>query len=75
MFGRVLLFPLLRLAGYGATITASFVVSAVAYFLFGQSVTAALAAAWLTLAAGGSGLVVLLAYVFDRFDVAHGVAA
>jgi hypothetical protein len=73
--GHALVHPILRIAGTGAAVVATSVVSAGAYFLFGQSVIAALAAAWLTLAAGGAGLVVLVSYVFDRFDVTRAVSA
>jgi hypothetical protein len=75
LIGHVLIHPLLRMAGYCAAVVATLVVSAGAYFLFGQRVFAALSAAWLTLAAGGSCLVVLLAHVFDRFDVTRDVSA
>jgi hypothetical protein len=75
LIGHALLLPFLRMAGACAAVVATCAVSAGAYFLFGQSVIAALAAAWLTLAAGGSGLVVLVAYVFDRFDVARAISA
>jgi hypothetical protein len=71
LLGRVLIHPLVRMAGYCAAIVATVVVSAVAYFLFGQRVSVALATAWLTLAAGGSGVVMLLAHAFDQFDVAR----
>ncbi len=67
--GHYLLHPLLKNAGHCAVGVATLVVSAAAYFLFGQHIGAALAAAWLALAAGGCGLVVLLAHVFDQFDV------
>ena len=71
VIGHALVRPLLGMACACAAVFAMFVVSAGAYFLFGQSIIAALAAAWLTLAAGGSGLVVLVSYVFDRFDGAR----
>jgi len=73
VLGRVLVHPFLRLAGYSAAVVATLVVSVAAYFLFGQRVSAALIAAWLTLAAGGFGLVGLLAHAFDRFDVTRDV--
>jgi hypothetical protein len=75
LLGHVLIHPLVRMAGYSAAAVGTFVVSAVAYFLFGRSVVAALAAAWLTVAAGGFGLVMFLAHVFDRFDVTRDVTA
>jgi hypothetical protein len=75
LLGHALVHPLLRMAGYCAAVVATLVVPAGAYFLFGQRAVAALAAAWLTLAAGGSGLVVLVAHVFDRFDVTRDVSA
>jgi hypothetical protein len=75
LLGRVLVHPLLRLAGYCAAAVATLVVSAAAYFLFGQRISAALIAAWLTLVAGGFGLVGLLAHAFDRFDVTRDVSA
>ncbi|MGO9464333.1 MAG: hypothetical protein ACLQIB_45465 [Isosphaeraceae bacterium] len=74
VLGRVLVHPFLRLAGYSAAVVATSLVSAAAYFLFGQRASAALIAAWLTLAAGGIGLVVILADTFDRFDVARDVS-
>jgi hypothetical protein len=50
-------------------------VTAIAYFVFGQRVSAALIAAWLTLFAAGLGLVVWLARIFDRFDVTRDAPA
>jgi hypothetical protein len=50
-------------------------VAALAFYLFGQRVVAAIVAAWLTLAAGGAGLVALLAHTFDRFDVTQDTSA
>jgi len=75
LLGHALVHPLLRMAGYCAAVVATSMVSAGAYFLFGQRVFAALAAAWLTLAAGGAVLVALLAHMFDRFDVTRDVSA
>jgi hypothetical protein len=75
LIGHALFRPVLKTASASAAVFATVVVSVGAYFVFGQSVIAALAAAWLTLAACGSGLVVLVAYVFDRFDVAGAVSA
>ncbi len=75
VLGRVLVHPVLRLAGYCAAVVVTFLVSAIAYFVFGQRVSAALIAAWLTLTAGGSVLVVLLAHLFDRFDVTRDVSS
>ncbi len=74
VLGRVLVHPFLRLAGYSAAVVATSVVSAAAYFLFGQRVSAALIAAWLTLATGGTVLVVILAQAFDQFDVTRDVS-
>jgi hypothetical protein len=73
LFGHALVHPLLKLAGYGATMLATLVVSVCAYFVFGQHVLAALVAAWLTLAGCGSALVMLLAHEFNRFDVTRDV--
>jgi hypothetical protein len=50
-------------------------VAALAFFLFGEGVAAAIIAAWLTLAATGAGLVALLAHTFDRFDVTQDTSA
>jgi hypothetical protein len=74
LIGRVLLHPLVRSVAYGAVVVATLTMSAGAYFLFGQSASAALAAAWLTLTVSGLSLVVLLADVFDRFDVTRAVS-
>jgi len=75
VLGRVLIHPFLRLAAHSAALVATAAVSAAAYFLFGERISAALAAAWLTLAAGGIGLVMLLADMFDRFDVTRDVSS
>jgi hypothetical protein len=70
-FGHVLIYPLVRLVCYSAALSAIFVVATGAYLLFNHSALAAFAAAWLTLAAGGTGLVFLVARAFDEFDVAR----
>ncbi len=75
LLGHVLVYPLVRMLIYTAAIVATFVMSAGAYFLFGHSPVAALAAAWFTLAAIGTGLVMLLAQTFDEFDVSRAVPA
>jgi ABC-type Na+ transport system ATPase subunit NatA len=72
---HLLLQPLLKNAGYSAVVVATVVVSAAAYFLLGQRASAALAAGWLTLTAGGTGLVVLPAHAFDHFDVTRDGSA
>jgi hypothetical protein len=74
-FGHMMLHPLLKNLGHCAVVVATLVVSAAAYFLCGQRAGAALAAAWLTLAASGCGLVAIVAHVFDRFDVTRDVSA
>ena len=63
------------MAGYAAVFLPTLVVSAAAYFLFGQRVFPTLAAAWLSLVAAACGLVVFLAYAFDQFDVTRDVPA
>ncbi len=75
LIGRVLLHPFVRMAAYSAVVVAALMISAVSYFLLGQSIFAALAAAWLALAAGGLALVVLLAETFDQFDVTRVASA
>jgi len=75
LLGHVLVHPLVKMAGYCAAAATTSAVSAGAYFSFGQSAIAALIAAWLALAAFGSGVVVLLAHVFDRFDVSSAAIA
>jgi hypothetical protein len=68
-FGHVLLHPVVRMVGYAVATGIASLMAALAFFLFGKGVAAAIIAAWLTLAATGAGLVALLAYAFDRFDV------
>jgi hypothetical protein len=74
-FGHVLIYPLVRMVCYCAALVAIGVVATGAYFVFGQSAVASLAAAWLTLAVGGAGLVFLLSRAFDEFDVARCIGA
>lgn len=75
LLGHVLVYPLVRMLIYTAAIVATFVMSAGAYLLFGHSPVAALAIAWFTLVAIGTGLVMLLAQTFDDFDVTRAVPA
>jgi hypothetical protein len=75
LFGHVLLHPLVRMVGYAAAVTTMTLVAVLAFFVFAQSLVAAVVAAWLTLAAGGAALVALLARTFDRFDVTQDVTA
>jgi hypothetical protein len=75
LFGHVLLHPVVRMVGYAAATGTTVLVAALAFFLFGQGVAAAVIAAWLTLAATGAGLVALLARAFDRFDVTQDISA
>ncbi|HEX3447899.1 MAG TPA: hypothetical protein VHS97_06570, partial [Isosphaeraceae bacterium] len=64
-----------RMVGYAVATGTTLLVAALAFFLFGKGVAAAIIAAWLTLAATGAGLVALLAHTFDRFDVTQDTAA
>ena len=66
--GHVLLHPLVRIVCYAVATGATALAAAVAFFLFGASIVAAIVAAWLTIVATGAGLVVLLARTFDWFD-------
>jgi hypothetical protein len=75
LFGHVLLHPVLRMVGYAAAAGTTLLVAALAFFLFGQGVAAAIIVAWVTLAAIGTGLVALLAHTFDQFDVTEDTAA
>ncbi len=75
LFGHVLLHPLIRMIGYAIATVATVVVAALAFFIFGNRLSAAIIAAWLTLAACGLGLVRLMAHTFDRFDVTQDVPA
>jgi hypothetical protein len=75
LFGHVLLHPVVRMVGYAAATGTTLLVATLAFFLFGQGVAAAFIAAWLTLAAIGTGLVALLAHTFDRFDVTQDTSA
>jgi hypothetical protein len=75
LFGHVLLHPVVRMVGYAVTAGTTLLVAALAFYLFGKGVAAAIIAAWLTLAATGAGLVALLAHTFDRFDVTQDTAA
>jgi hypothetical protein len=49
--GHVLLHPLVRMVGYAVAAGTMVLVAALAFYLFGQRVVAAIVAAWLTLAA------------------------
>ncbi len=75
LIGHVVIHPLLRLVAYSAVVVVTLAVAAGAYFLFGQQMYAAFGAAWLTLAAIASGLVVLVAHAFDQFDVSSNASA
>jgi ABC-2 type transport system permease protein len=61
----VKVFALMTLGGLAAA------AGLLSYFLAGQSPAAALAAAWLVLAAFAAGLVPLVGLAFRRFDVSH----
>jgi hypothetical protein len=75
LFGHVLLHPVVRMVGYAAATGTTLLVAALAFFLSGGGVAAAFIAAWLTLAAIGTGLVTLLAHTFDQFDVTQDTSA
>jgi hypothetical protein len=75
VLGHALLHPLVRLVGYGVATGSTLLVTALAFFLCGGVVAAAIIAAWLTLAATGACLVFLLAHAFDRFDVTQDTSA
>jgi hypothetical protein len=62
------------MVGYAAATGTTSLVAALAFFLFGKGV-AAIIAAWLTLAATGTGLLALLAHTFDQFDVTQDTSA
>jgi hypothetical protein len=75
LFGHVLLHPVVRMAGYAAAAGTTALVATLTFFLFGKAVAAAIIAAWLTVAAIGTCLVVLLAHTFDQFDVTQDTSA
>jgi hypothetical protein len=75
LFGHVLLHPVVRMVGYAVVTGTTVLVAALAFFLFGQGLAAPTIVAWLTLSAFGAGLVALLAYTFDRFDVTQDATA
>jgi hypothetical protein len=69
--GRQVLLGLAKLVGAGVLTGLATAVGAAAFFVSGRSWTAAVAAAWLTLAGGAAGLIPLLVLAFDGFDVAR----
>ena len=75
LLGHVLLHPVVRMVGYAVATGTTLLVAALAFFLFGKGAAPAIIAAWLTLAAIGTGLVVLLAHTFDQFDVTQDTSA
>jgi hypothetical protein len=73
--GRQVLLGLAKLAGAGLVTGVATGAGAAAYLIAGRSWTAAMAAAWAAMAAGAAALVPLLAFVFNRFDVARDTPA
>jgi hypothetical protein len=74
VLGHVMIQPVVKLVGFAAAAFGTLAMSAGAYFVFRQSAVAALVAAWLTLAAGGCGLVMLVSHSFDQFDVSRYIS-
>jgi hypothetical protein len=69
--GRNMLFLLGRMMCLGLALVSAAMVGALAYFLTGRSLPAALIVAWLVLAAYAGGMVPLIALAFRQYDVAR----
>lgn len=73
--GRNVLFLVTKMLALSVAGVLAFLVWALVYHLTGQNFVAALAAAWLTLAAFAVGLVPLVALSFNAFDVSRDIPA
>ena len=75
MMGRNVLFLFTKILVVGVTGLLVFGVGLGVYLLTGHSLMAALAVAWLVLAACAAAVVPLLALAFDGFDVSRDIPA
>lgn len=73
--GRQMLLMFAKLAAFALVAGVAGGLGAIAYFGLGENWTAALAAAWLPVAAAAAGTVPLVAQAFDQFDIARDVPA
>jgi Putative ABC exporter len=71
VMGRLLLTYVAKLMILGLAVGAAALIAVPAYFLLGRNLPAAVAAAWLVLAAFALGQVPLIVLAFRRFDVAR----